>query len=132
VISDLDPLSHVWYGFITFPNFSRPVGRLIKYTGFGNAAGVLARRGLLAGGGGVARNGDDDGGGEESGESDTEEYARALPSINPVLGCTDPTRQQPSPMAGMSDEQKEYEAIRLVNEIDKLIKCVFHWFFCCC
>uniref|UniRef100_A0A915KFL1 Synembryn-A n=2 Tax=Romanomermis culicivorax TaxID=13658 RepID=A0A915KFL1_ROMCU len=69
---------------------SRPeeVDRMIKYTGFGNAAGMLAYR---------AKN-----------------------SINPVLGCTETPR--PSPMEGMSDEQKEYETMKLVDEINKLME----------
>ena len=42
--------------------------KLIKYTGYGNAAGMLARRGLLAGGHGNTDYSPD----EE--DSDTEEY----------------------------------------------------------
>lgn len=30
----------------------------------------------------------------------------------------------PNPMAGMTDEQKEHEAMRLVNMLDKLSRCV--------
>ena len=48
--------------------FSSVVTRLIKYTGYGNAAGMLARRGLLAGGHGNTDYSPD----EE--DSDTEEY----------------------------------------------------------
>lgn len=44
------------------------VERLIKYTGYGNAAGMLARRGLLLGGRGSQDYSSD----EE--DSDTEEY----------------------------------------------------------
>ena len=47
------------------------VQRMIKYTGYGNAAGMLARRGLLMGGRGNTDYSDD----EES--SDTEEYRNA-------------------------------------------------------
>ena len=46
------------------------VGRMVKYTGYGNAAGMLASRGLMAGGRGQVE-------GEyssESDESDTEVY----------------------------------------------------------
>merc|ERR1719187_204619 len=46
------------------------VGRLIKHTGYGNAAGLLARRGLMAGG----RRGREGEGYSEDEESDTEEY----------------------------------------------------------
>ncbi len=45
------------------------VKRLVKHTGYGNAAGLLARRGLMAGGSGsrgIQYSDDDD--------SDTEEY----------------------------------------------------------
>lgn len=49
------------------------VGRMIKYTGYGNAAGLLANRGLLAG-----RRDDDEGPNysSESEDSDTEEYKK--------------------------------------------------------
>lgn len=93
------------------------VNRLIKYTGFGNAAGLLALRGLLAGGSCQTDHDDSD----DDTDSDTEEYRNAAPHINPVLGCVDPTLRLPSPLAGMSDEQKEFEAMQLVNQIDKLI-----------
>jgi len=90
------------------------VGRLIKHTGYGNAAGLLARRGLMAGG----RPGAGDFSEDE--ESDTEEYLRERHKINPVIGCV----EEPvvSPLEGMSEEQKEYEAMQLVNLMDKLDK----------
>lgn len=47
-----------------------PVSRFIKYTGYGNAAGLLVTRGLLAGGRGSAFYSDDE-------DSDTEEYREA-------------------------------------------------------
>ena len=40
--------------------------------------------------------------------------------INPVTGCYE--EPKPDPMAGMTQEQKEYEATRLVEMIDKLAK----------
>jgi hypothetical protein len=46
------------------------VARLVKYTGYGNAAGLLARRGLMLGGKGD--NAADYS--EEEEDSDTEEY----------------------------------------------------------
>lgn len=47
-----------------------PVSRFVKYTGYGNAAGLLVTRGLLAGGRGSGfYSGDED--------SDTEEYREA-------------------------------------------------------
>lgn len=46
------------------------VARLIKYTGYGNAAGLLANRGLMLGGRGAGSYS------SESEESDTEEYLK--------------------------------------------------------
>ncbi|XP_049268737.1 synembryn-A isoform X3 [Rhipicephalus sanguineus] len=89
------------------------VGRLIKYTGYGNAAGLLARRGLLLGGAEVLYSSDSE-------DSDTEEYLRHRDHINPVLGCHEPARE--SPMQGLSEEQKEHEAMQLVNLMDRLAR----------
>ncbi|KAH7953145.1 hypothetical protein HPB49_005090 [Dermacentor silvarum] len=80
------------------------VGRLVKYTGYGNAAGLLARRGLLLGGAGVPYSSDSE-------DSDTEEYVRNRDHINPVLGCYQPAHE--SPLQGLSQEQKEHEAMQL-------------------
>lgn len=91
------------------------VSRLIKYTGYGNAAGLLANRGLMLGG--TGNSGDYS---SESEESDTEEYTQYKDKINPVTGCYE--EPKPDPMAGMTPEQKEYEAIRLVEMIHKLAK----------
>lgn len=33
----------------------------------------------------------------------------------------------PNPMAGMTDEQKEHEAMKLVNMFDKLSRCTVGW-----
>ena len=38
--------------------------------------------------------------------------------INPVSGYVEPDR--PSPFEGMSEEQKEHEAVKLANIIDRL------------
>lgn len=46
------------------------MSRFIKYTGYGNAAGLLVTRGLLAGGRGAGCYSDDE-------DSDTEEYREA-------------------------------------------------------
>ncbi|XP_034250142.1 synembryn-A [Thrips palmi] len=91
------------------------VGRMIKYTGYGNAAGLLANRGLLAG-----RRDDDEGPNysSESEDSDTEEYKKYRHEMNPVTGCWEPPRE--NPMDGMSEEQKEYEAVQLANLMAKL------------
>nr|NP_001165673.1 synembryn-A [Xenopus laevis]AAZ23806.1 synembryn [Xenopus laevis] len=87
------------------------VSRFVKYTGYGNAAGLLAARGLLAGGRGEGCYSEDD-------DTDTEEYREAKANINPVTGRVE--EKQPNPMDGMTEEQKEYEAMKLVNMFDKL------------
>lgn len=48
------------------------MSRFVKYTGYGNAAGLLAARGLLAGGRGEGRYSEDE-------DTDTEEYREAKP-----------------------------------------------------
>lgn len=48
--------------------------RLVKYTGYGNAAGLLAKRGLLMGGPPSSSNNTQYS--SESEESETEEYAQ--------------------------------------------------------
>ncbi|XP_028841949.1 chaperone Ric-8A isoform X1 [Denticeps clupeoides] len=87
------------------------VSRFIKYTGYGNAAGLLAARGLM-------RGGRDPGHYSEDEDSETEEYREAKPHINPVTGRVE--EEQPNPMEGMTEEQKEHEAMKLVNMFDKL------------
>ncbi|VVD03422.1 unnamed protein product [Leptidea sinapis] len=52
-------------------------------------------------------------------DSDTEEYLEAQPNIDPVVGCTRPPRV--NPFEGMTEEQKEYEAMKLVNLFDKMV-----------
>ncbi|XP_049791690.1 synembryn-A [Schistocerca nitens] len=92
------------------------VGRMVKYTGYGNAAGLLANKGLMLGGDGKKP----DGYSSDSEDSDTEEYQKYRDSVNPVTGCYEPPK--PDPTAGMSDEQKEYEAMQLVNMMDQLTR----------
>ncbi|XP_029992083.1 chaperone Ric-8A isoform X2 [Sphaeramia orbicularis] len=87
------------------------VSRFIKYTGYGNAAGLLAARGLL-------RGGRDSGIYSEDEDSETEEYREARAHINPITGVVE--EDQPNPMEGMTEEQKEYEAMKLVQMFDKL------------
>lgn len=48
------------------------VSRFVKYTGYGNAAGLLAARGLMAGG-------REEGEYSEDEDTDTEEYKEAKP-----------------------------------------------------
>ncbi|XP_013876444.1 synembryn-A [Austrofundulus limnaeus] len=93
------------------------VSRFVKYTGYGNAAGLLAARGLLNG----RRNSGD---GQLSSryssdsDSDTEEYREARARINLVTGRVE--AEQPDPMEGMTEEEKEQEAHRLISMIDRL------------
>ena len=111
---------------------------MVKYTGYGNAAGLLARRGLMLGG-----KGENAGNYSDEEHSETEEYAEnahkwvvnfkwnlflsdlnasfsllVFSRVNPIVGCVEPVR--PSPFEGMTDEQKEYEAMKLVNLINDL------------
>ncbi|XP_053214630.1 synembryn-A-like [Panonychus citri] len=88
--------------------------RLVKYTGYGNAAGLLAKRGLMLGGRGKGNYS------SESEDSDTEEYLKVKEKINPVTGCYEPKKT--NPMEGMSDAEKEAEAIKLINMMDKLLR----------
>ncbi|CAH1159707.1 unnamed protein product [Phaedon cochleariae] len=85
----------------------KSVSRMIKYTGYGNAAGLFAQRGLLGGG---HIKGEDDFS-SESENSETEEYADHKHGINPVIGCYE--EPHPSAMENMSEEQL----------MDSLMKC---------
>uniref|UniRef100_A0A8C7ZFK7 Synembryn n=1 Tax=Oryzias sinensis TaxID=183150 RepID=A0A8C7ZFK7_9TELE len=87
------------------------VDNLLKYTGYGNAAGLLAARGLLAGGRGDTQYSDDE-------DSDTEEYKSVKPFINPITGHIE--EPMPNPIEEMTEEQKEYEAEKLANMFVKL------------
>uniref|UniRef100_A0A8C2PRJ3 Synembryn n=1 Tax=Cyprinus carpio TaxID=7962 RepID=A0A8C2PRJ3_CYPCA len=69
------------------------VSRFVKYTGYGNAAGLDS-------------------------DSDTEEYRQAKDRINLVTGRVED--EQPDPMEGMTEEEKEAEALRLINMFNKL------------
>uniref|UniRef100_A0A1I7XCI4 Synembryn-A n=1 Tax=Heterorhabditis bacteriophora TaxID=37862 RepID=A0A1I7XCI4_HETBA len=91
----------------------RSVNRLIKYTGLGHAAGLLANSGLL---GQINAPKND----SDSEDSETEEYKAIQDRVNPVTGCLRPPSCT-SPFDGMSEEQKEYEAMRLVDAMHKLM-----------
>lgn len=91
------------------------VRRFVKYTGYGNAAGLLAARGLLGGhskGSSVTVQYSSDS------DSDTEEYRQAKDRVNLVTGRVE--EEQPDPMEGMTEEEKEEEARRLVSLFSKL------------
>lgn len=90
------------------------VARMIKYTGYGNSAGLFANRGLLPACQAPSYSGDY----SSNSDSDTEEYKELARNINPVTGCFEPNH--PNPCEGMTDEQKEYEAMKLVNLMDQL------------
>ena len=61
--------------------------RLVKHTGYGNAAGLLARRGLMLGGRGGNYSSDE--------ESDTEEYKEVRHQVNPITASIDEPRVNP-------------------------------------
>ena len=65
------------------------VGRFVKHTGYGNAAGLLARRGLMLGERVEAKYSGSDT------DSDTEEYCANAHKINPVTGHVEPPRKSP-------------------------------------
>ncbi|KAK0096210.1 hypothetical protein PV326_006101 [Microctonus aethiopoides] len=88
------------------------VGRMIKYTGYGNAAGMFANKGLLGCKQPQTNYSSD------SEESDTEEYTKYKDDINPVTGCYE--EPKPNPLEGMTEEQKEYEAMKLVDLVNQL------------
>ncbi|XP_043269504.1 synembryn [Venturia canescens] len=92
------------------------VSRMVKYTGYGNAAGMFANKGLL----GRGQSANSSAYSSESEDSDTEEYTKYKENINPVTGCYE--HPKPNPLEGMSDEQKEYEAMKLVGLVDQLTK----------
>ncbi|KAK2820311.1 hypothetical protein Q5P01_023270 [Channa striata] len=92
------------------------VRRFVKYTGYGNAAGLLANRGLLGGQG--PRTSPSDVQYSSDSDSDTEEYRQFKDRINPVTGRVE--AEQPDPMEGMTEEEKEEEAKRLIMLFNKL------------
>ncbi|KAG5832034.1 hypothetical protein ANANG_G00286820 [Anguilla anguilla] len=93
------------------------VSRFVKYTGYGNAAGLLARAAAGRGGRVGARTPPGPRYSSDS-DSDTEEYREAKGRINPVTGRVE--EAQPDPMAGMTEEEKEEEACKLINMFNRL------------
>ncbi|GLD57432.1 synembryn-A-like protein [Lates japonicus] len=92
------------------------VRRFVKYTGYGNAAGLLATRGLLGGQGPRAPTSNAQYSSDS--DSDTEEYRQVKDRINPVTGRVE--AEQSDPMEGMTEEEKEEEAKRLIMLFNKL------------
>ncbi|XP_031760800.1 synembryn-A isoform X8 [Xenopus tropicalis] len=78
------------------------VSRFVKYTGYGNAAGLLAARGLLAGGRGEGRYSEDE-------DTDTEEYREAKPKeqIIQPMGVTSDGRLEPLDEAAQKMLQRQ-------------------------
>ncbi|XP_074618882.1 chaperone Ric-8A-like [Acropora palmata] len=93
------------------------VNRLIKYTGYGNAAGLLASRGLM----GVSqsqRNGTDYSSDDD--DSETEEYAMDKLHIDPMIGAIPKDDGKANPLDEMSEQEKEEEAEKLASLIRDL------------
>ncbi|VDK87095.1 unnamed protein product [Litomosoides sigmodontis] len=90
----------------------KSVNRFVKYCGFGHAAGLLANRGILNALN-TSKNQSD------SEASETEDYKAVEAQVNPVTGCIEPMGE--NPFTGMTEEQKEYEVHRLMNDINKLM-----------
>lgn len=84
------------------------VGRMIKYTGYGNAAGMFAKRGLLGRNSENQQNYSSD-----SEDSDTEEYKNLQHGINPVIGCYEDLPKF-DPFEGMCEEQVSFNDIKLL------------------
>ncbi|CAO4375707.1 unnamed protein product [Caenorhabditis nigoni] len=91
----------------------RSVSRMIKYVGFGHSAGHLANFGLL-GQINQPKHASD------SEDSETEDYNAVKDNVNPVTGAMYPP-DHGSAMDGMSDAQKEFEAMKLVDAMNKLM-----------
>lgn len=106
------------------------VSRLIKYTGYGNAAGLLAEAGLM-----LSSHGDRAAYSSDSECSDTDDFKQLEECINPITGRAELEDAQldhatqkyvrtnkKDIFEGLSQEQKEYEAVQLANAIDKLTR----------
>ncbi|KAL3088295.1 hypothetical protein niasHT_023855 [Heterodera trifolii] len=97
----------------------RSVGRLMKYCGFGHSAGLLANYGFL-GQAMVAQRRPSD-----SEDSETDEYKRVEEKVDPVTGFIPPPEQLEEwrrQIDSMSEEQKEYEMMKLVDCMDKMME----------
>ncbi|KAM3717190.1 Synembryn [Dirofilaria immitis] len=90
----------------------KSVNRFVKYCGFGHAAGLLANRGILNALNTPKHLSDSE-------ASETEDYKAIEMQVNPVTGCIEPSGE--NPFTGMTEEQKEYEIHRLMNDINKLM-----------
>ncbi|KAI6210203.1 hypothetical protein M3Y96_00302700 [Aphelenchoides besseyi] len=91
----------------------RSVPRMVKYCGFGHAAGLLADYGFLGHLGDARRDSDSE-------DSETDDYKQVAPDVNNVTGYIQPPIR--NPFEGMSEEQKEHEAMKLANTMDKILE----------
>lgn len=91
--------------------------KLITYTGFGNSAGYLSNKGLLSKS--KDQSDPDSNGGTTDSDSD-QKYNEIRHKIDPITGKLETAKS--NPMAGMSEEEKEWHAHQLANAIDKLSK----------
>lgn len=95
--------------------------RFVKYTGYGNAAGLLAARGLLGARGMLGvRLHRTSGWYSSDSDSETDEYRQAKGSINLVTGRVE--ENQADPMEGMTEEEKEEEALKLFHMFSRLTR----------
>ena len=93
------------------------IGRLIKYTGYGNSAGLIADIGFLQLK--LSKDTKDvDNYSTDSESSDTEEYEKIKDYVNNVTGKYEKERR--NPLEGMSEEQKEMIVHELMCSIDKM------------
>jgi hypothetical protein len=91
------------------------ISRLIKYTGFGNAAGLIADLGLLAN---RPQNEDKNENSDDT-DSDTEDYRKAKDQINHVKGCFD-AKINMNIFDGCTEEQKMFMVDQLMAKFDQL------------
>lgn len=96
------------------------IGRLIKYLGFGNAAGLIADIGFLKMNSKINGDGDDEihEYSSDSESSDTEEYERIKDYVNRVTGRYE--KDQKNLFDNLTIEQKEYVAHELMCTVQKL------------
>jgi hypothetical protein len=93
------------------------IGRLIKYTGYGNSAGLIADIGFLKLS--LKKETEDlDNYSTDSESSDTEEYEKIKDYVNNVTGRYE--KDKKNPFDDLTDEQKEVIAHELMFTIDKM------------
>ncbi|KAK0400748.1 hypothetical protein QR680_015433 [Steinernema hermaphroditum] len=88
--------------------------RMMKYCGLGHSAGLFANRGLFGSLNSRVRNESD------SEDSETDDYRQVEDQVNPVTGFINPLRDN-SAWENMSEEQREFEAMKLVDAMSKLM-----------